>query len=430
MEFRVGVVVFATVIVGGLLATVYDPLPRGWLPWGRSTYRIGISLPEAPGIGPNSPVRKNGILIGRVKSIEDNGDGVVLTADVETDRPLQTNQVPHVRTSVLGDATIDFLTARGNVAAQPLADGAVIPGVLDPQPLDAIAKLGDLQQDFAAASRALERAGNEVGDLAARVNNAFGTDQDNGRVTRLLDTTERAMSQFASTMTAMNEIIGDVPPGASGGGAPPAIAPRVNQVQRPVQEPANQTPVNPGLPANQVPPANQPPAVQPVQPRPNVVPPTDGQEMRQRIRQGLSELPDAVRDARVTMQQFRQTLELADRNLKNLEGFTEPLGQKGEEIAASLIKAIQGLDKLVTDFTALTDALNNNEGTIGRLIHDGQVYENLNRLMCNANTVLLRVDEFVKSLRPIRDDLRVFSDKVAREPGRVVTGGLNPSLQK
>ena len=71
MEFRVGVVVLATMIVGGLLATVYDPLPNGWLPWGRSTYRIGIELPQAPGIGPNSPVRKNGILIGRVDTIVD-----------------------------------------------------------------------------------------------------------------------------------------------------------------------------------------------------------------------------------------------------------------------------------------------------------------------------------------------------------------------
>ena len=167
MQFRVGVVVFATMIVGGLLATLYDPLPTGWLPWGQSTYRIGIEVPQAPGVGPNSPVRKNGILIGRVNAIEDKGDGVVLHTDVETDRPLLTNQVPHIRTSVLGDATIDFVTTPTNVPPQPLADGAVIPGVVDPQPLDALAKLGDLQQDFADASRALEGAGDEVAESGA-----------------------------------------------------------------------------------------------------------------------------------------------------------------------------------------------------------------------------------------------------------------------
>ena len=39
---------------------------------------------------------------------------------VESDRPLKTNQIPHVRTSVLGDATIDRVE-RGNTL-DPLAD--------------------------------------------------------------------------------------------------------------------------------------------------------------------------------------------------------------------------------------------------------------------------------------------------------------------
>ncbi len=418
MEFRVGVVVLATMIVGGLLATVYDPLPKGWLPWGRSTYRIGIELPQAPGIGPNSPVRKNGILIGRVDSIEDKGDGVIVHTDVETDRPLQTNQVPHVRTSVLGDATIDFVTSGAVVTPEPLQDGATIQGVVDPQPLDAIAKLGDLQQDFAAASRALERAGNEVGDLAARVNNAFGDETEQGRVSRLLDTTEYAMNQFAQTMTSVNEILGDPPlaPTRPGDTQPGVSQPGVSQPG--VSQPGSTVPPGPGA------------VPDPLQPVPAGQPPIDGQQMRQRMRQGLYELPDAIREARITMQQFRQTLQLADKNLRNLEGFTEPLGEQGEEIAESLIAAIRGLDSLVSDFGSLTRALNNREGTIGRLIHDGQVYENLNRLMCNANVVLGRVDEFVRSLRPIRDDVRAFTDKIGREPGRIVTGGLNPSLTK
>ena len=75
----------------------------------------------------------------------------------------------------------------------------------------------------------------------------------------------------------------------------------------------------------------------------------------------------------------------------------------------------------------LTQALNNREGTIGQLIHDPQLYENLNRLMCNANQVFVQVNELTLRLRPVVDDARVFTDKVAREPGRIITGGLNPS---
>jgi phospholipid/cholesterol/gamma-HCH transport system substrate-binding protein len=327
-------------------------------------------------------------------------------AKVEADRPLHTGHVPHVRTTVLGDATIDFVTSPTGVPPQPLSDGVVIPGVVDPHPLDSIAKLGDLQEEFAAASRALTRAGNEVGDLAERVNKAFGDETEEGRVTRLLDTTEQAMRQFSHTMTAMNEIIGDEPAVAR----QPAIE----------QPPTNRQP-----PLNERPPIHgQPPAVG--------QPPIEGPEMRQRLRESLNEMPNAVREARITMQQFRDTLELANRNLRNLEGFTEPLGEKGGEIAGSLIKAVEGLDSLVTDFSELTRALNNREGTIGRLIHDARVYENLNALICNANTVLEQVYQITARLKPVVEDARVFMDKVAREPGRIVTGALSttPSITK
>ena len=62
MQFRVGVVVFATMIIGGVLATLNGPLPTGWLPWGRRRTRSAFELPQAPGVGPNTPVRKNGTL--------------------------------------------------------------------------------------------------------------------------------------------------------------------------------------------------------------------------------------------------------------------------------------------------------------------------------------------------------------------------------
>src|SRR5262245_32025755 len=108
MQFRVGVVVFATMIIGGLLASLNGPLPQGWL-WGTGRYHVGIQLPDAPGVGPNTPIRKNGILIGRVHSIEDKDNGVLVDAKIDGDRPLFKEFEPHIRTSVLGDATIDFL---------------------------------------------------------------------------------------------------------------------------------------------------------------------------------------------------------------------------------------------------------------------------------------------------------------------------------
>src|SRR6185436_7371487 len=110
MQFRVGVVVFATMIVGGILTSIYGRFHSGLLPWGTGRYRIEIHVPQAPGVDTNTPVRKNGILIGRVKAIDDREDGVTLRAEIDSNRPLYPEYEPHIRTTVIGDAKIDFLS--------------------------------------------------------------------------------------------------------------------------------------------------------------------------------------------------------------------------------------------------------------------------------------------------------------------------------
>jgi ABC-type transporter Mla subunit MlaD len=452
MQFRVGVVVFATMIIGGLLATLNAPLPTGWLPWGRTSYRVGIRLNEAPGVAPNTPVRRNGILIGRVSRIEDLQDAIVVWANIDGDRPLYPQYEPQVRTTVLGDASIDFSTRPLPPGTQPVEDGTVFQGRVAPNPFDAIAKLGDLQDDIERTMDALTRAGDEVAELAQRVNTAFGDETEEGRVSRLLDTTERAMEQFAQTMSAFNDIFGDglttVVPREPAGRQQPQQQQRqqtprqqLNRWQSPlgqqfVARPASmQQPLDDPQPIGLQqqpeiqPPLDAPPPLEPQAPEPGamVQEPIDGALLRQRIRQGLYELPDAVREAHIAMSELRVVLASAERNFQNLEGFTEPLGQRGEQIADSLIRATEGMDRMFEDFSQLSEALNNREGTLGRLLHDPQAYDNLNRLMCNANQVLAQINDLAIRLRPVVNDARIFMDKVAREPGRVVTGGLNPS---
>src|SRR5258708_33037865 len=108
MECRVGVVVLATLIIGGLLATLSGPLTSNLLPWAKRSYLVGIKVDKAPGVDQNTPVRKNGILIGRVKSIEEQPDGMLLKAEINSNRPLYAEYDPHIRTTVSDDATIDF----------------------------------------------------------------------------------------------------------------------------------------------------------------------------------------------------------------------------------------------------------------------------------------------------------------------------------
>jgi phospholipid/cholesterol/gamma-HCH transport system substrate-binding protein len=413
MQFAVGLVVFATMIIGGLLATLNGPMPSEWLPFGRATYEIAIQLPQAPGVDLNTPVRKNGLLIGRVAEIEDRDIGVVLHVDIEGDRRLLTSHVPHLRTTVLGDATIDFVSEPTNVPPEPLEDRAVIQGFVDANPFDSIAKLGDLQDDVQQTMQALARAGNEVADVAQRIDSAFGSETEEGRVNRLLDATERAMNELGNAAAAFNDILGEnILDEPATQGIPPATqgTPPTMQGSRPAAS------IAASLVNFQEP--NQAEVV--IQ-----VPTT-----RDRLKQALNELPDAVRDFRVTMQEFRVVLDSANKNFQSLEQFTEPLGQNGDRIVNSILETTEGLDRMVEELNVFTQALSSREGTLGQLIHDRQVYENLNRLIYNANQVVCQVNELTVKLRPVVNDARVFMDKVAREPGRVITGGLNPSPVK
>jgi phospholipid/cholesterol/gamma-HCH transport system substrate-binding protein len=392
MQFRVGVVMFATMIIGGLLATLNSPLPTGWLT-GRGTYDIKIELPEAPGIGQGTPVRKSGLLIGKVHMIEDLDDRIVVHARIDGGRRLFPQYRCQVRTTVLGDATIDFAVAPVPPGTTPLADGATVTGAVVGNPLDTIANLED---DLQVTIRALGDAGREVTNLAQRVDKAFGDETQEGRVDTLLETTERAMRELGNAAAAFNDILGE------------EVA---------TDQPSSQN-QSTGRPAAAL--AN----FQQQQPDVVVQIPTT---TRDRVKQALNDLPDAVNEFRSTMRQFNEVLESADRNFTNLESFTEPLGRSGEQIANSIVQSVEGLDKLVEEFTVLSQSLNNRGGTIGQLIHDPKVYENLKRLIHNANQVVLQVNDLTVQLKPVIHDARVFMDKVAREPGRVVTGGLNPS---
>lgn len=416
MQFRVGVVVLATLIIGALLMTLNSPLPQGWLPWGSGTYEILIELNEAPGIGPNTPVRKNGLLIGRVGSVDDLNDRVVVKVNIDDNRPLFAQYTPVVRTTVLGDSTIDFVTRPVPAGTPALAGGTVMRGRVEPNPLESLAEFTDLKGELQRTIDSLGRAGDEVAKLASRVNTAFGDETESGRVDRLLDTTERAMRELGNAAASFNELFGEsmvdspqmtpsAPPASpQGGGAPRGFQTVFNQL--------------PG-------------------PNPTVLIEEDtsaehvlGRTTAQRLKQGLNEFPELMRDARLTLQDMRETLDLADKNLRNIEGFTEPLGRNGEQIAQSIIEGVQGLEQMVEEFTVLGKALNSREGTLGQLLHNPQLYRNANQLLCNVNDVVLRVNELTFMLKPVIGDARIFMDKIATEPGRIVGGAVRPSVIK
>ena len=140
---------------------------------------------------------------------------------------------------------------------------------------------------------------------------------------------------------------------------------------------------------------------------------------RANLKQTLNGLPEVINDLRTTVQGIGTTVDTADRNLRNLEGLTRPLGERGEGMVAQVDKTIGRLDEVLQQATLFTRALNESEGTLGKLVRDPKVYDDLAQAAANVNNL-------TKELRPIVDDVRVFTDKIARHPEQLgVRGALD-----
>ena len=349
-RFRVGLVVFATLLILAILIVMNSD--SSWSPFSEK-YQIQVMVDQAPGVAPNTPVRRRGILIGRVADVIDTDDGALITINVDEGKEVKSNEIARVQASLIGDAVIEFVPDQPQPNAQPVAPGTVVRGIHNPNPLDLMANLqGDLKQTIVS----LGRAGDEVATLANRMNVVLG-DNDMERLTRLVESTEKGMREFTQTMENLNEILGD-------------------------------------------------------------------EQFRQQIKDGIAQLPSVVSDARAIMQGLETAVASADQNLKNMQGFTGPLGERGEEIVASLEKSAINLEKLLGEVALFTTSINNSKGTVGMLIHDRQLHDQAVMTLNDVQQIVANLDAMSRKLRPILDDVRVFTDKIARDPGRLARGAV------
>lgn len=89
-------------------------------------------------------------------------------------------------------------------------------------------------------------------------------------------------------------------------------------------------------------------------------------------------------------QQLPQMLTKADGVLTNTEGLTRQLNNV--DVAATMSK----VDQTLANVQQMTQALNSKEGTLGLLMHDAQLYNNLNATMGSADKLLIDLKEHPK----------------------------------
>ena len=139
------------------------------------------------------------------------------------------------------------------------------------------------------------------------------------------------------------------------------------------------------------------------------------------LKRTMAALPPLVEDTRLTIAATRSAVRRADATLANVEGFTRPLADRGANVANRLDVTLANFERVSADLADLSSLLKTEDGSLARLAADPSLYRNLDASAENLNLLLA-------NLGPVLRDLRVFSDKIARNPELIgVRGALRGS---
>ena len=90
-RFGVGVLVVASLVIAVMLILFFGAAPNFFV----ERYNVTIRFEAAPGVATDTPVRKNGVQIGRVKSLQLlDEDGVDLTLELDAKYKVYARELP------------------------------------------------------------------------------------------------------------------------------------------------------------------------------------------------------------------------------------------------------------------------------------------------------------------------------------------------
>ncbi len=157
-------------------------------------------------------------------------------------------------------------------------------------------------------------------------------------------------------------------------------------------------------------------------------------EARETIHLLKSEMPVVLKETRNTMERMGDSFASLDRNMQkignsfasleysisgtftslnrsmqDIEHLTGPLGEHGEKLVNDLDATMGNVKDATGNLLLFSQKLNDPQGSLGALLHDKDLYQNVNHVAKN-------IDDLTRELKPLLNDARVFTDKIARHP--------------
>lgn len=375
LQIRVGVVVLAAIGITGILVVIFGDAQSVMRQWIDGDLTVRIQFDKAPGVTRDTPVRKSGVLIGRVARVEllDNDDEqygkVDLVLNLSRQYTIRKTEVCRIGTNslVTGDAVLEFIKAADDdlvkggydtdgdqkidddervKARAPIQNGDYLKnGIVQSDPFTSMSKIADR---IPQALASIEMTAADISRLAQGLTDVVSGNEN--RFERILTQADEALVQLTRTMRRVDEIVGD-----------------------------------PEIQAN--------------------------------LKRTLNELPDFVDQGKQAFQEARNTLseverltKIAEENLASLKGLTDPLGERGGEMVADAADTLANIEGMTKQLRLMTERVQDSHGTLGLLIRDPELYHRLNNAAANLEKMTVR-------LGPILRDVHVFTDKMARDPG-------------
>ena len=362
MQFRIGMFV----IVAGLVLTMLIV----WFGESPSLLRdhafVKVRYKEAPGVAEGITVRKSGIRIGEVLSIDfddqpNQPDGVVVILSLDRKVKLRKDSVAKISRSLIGDVAIDMLPG-ASLEALKYGD----------TPLNAPEIAGDVTPDpskaLAAATAAFEKVGGTLAAIESAATGLATIAKKAGKIDEFiatLDTTGRDISKAAK---GIDRVIAD-----NEDNLKPAIA-----------------------------------------------------NLRQFSDKVAITFDDAtIARFKATMEKLATASAKLDAGLAEIQPVLLDLGTPAGKAnpTTNLGQAVYWINRVAANVQLLTNGLNdgkgklNPNGSIQKLILTGELHDNLNKAVLAANEVIALVRPAVKSIG-------VFAEKLARDPGAISRGVL------
>ena len=387
LRFGVGVLVISAIGIGIILTFLFGAFPSVL----QRDYSLTVDFKSAEGISANTAVVRDGVRIGRVSSIElknegDNeGDkgGVRVTLAMDSNKPMSHAYLPRIGTGnfVTGDAQLEFVLGKPaelrelvkpDLLTEPYTDGEYISYGENSESL--FEMQSDLQETFEAirnAGSSIAVAAESINQLASGVEKVVGgTDS---KIEQVADEAVKALGEFNGAMAEIRSIVGN-------------------------------------------------------------------KSLRENLEKSVAELPGVLTEAKSTLESTKRTFESfervgnefekvgvaavdtvnsAQRTIKNVEQFTEPLATHGDQLVNQVLGTMTRLESTLTEVEQFTKAVNNKDGSVRMLLDDKDMYWKIRRSVENIESATARI-------KPILDDVRIFTDKVARDPRQLgVRGALS-----